>query len=623
MRKLLFCLVYGLLANGAAAQRESKEMLLSTLFQQQTIQLYKAPFLDSKTATPSDTFKVSFTLINNYPTDTSIYYTEGYNDWFSFTAVPLNAALPAIRQISGSSYYGKIFYDNVYYPAQTLSLKAGAIYRCTMQWKSMSYTGAGTNCSLLTAAAFNANNRQVQKLYYTNNIITYFFTGAIFFGFFLFLFLYYKSRYPLFGMYAAFLFLQGLYGFVLYDVYTLAGSLFITHLNWDEYVTELIVFTGQAIYVQFIIGWLKIKQTSNRLAGIFNKLSLFFAGYAFLFFSIYLVAPQWQGLSYLKVGVRIVGFLFQLFLFYHIYFNIKTPGRWYIFTGNLLLMLLGIVMIFLRSRGIFTNTWLSDIDNASWYMLGVLGENLCFTLGMGQHYFELQTEKNNLQIASLTSRQLQLETQENSLKDRLRISQDLHDNIGSTLSSISVYSQVAKIHCEKNSQEELEELLETISYTSNEMVAEMNDIVWAIAPRNDGMEKIIQRMESFARPLAAARNIIFILDVNTSASQLQLDMERRKNFYLIFKEAVANAIKYSGATTLRVVITMTDATLYLEVADDGVGFNPQAEMAGQSTSLSGNGLRNMQSRAAQLKGQCTITSMAEKGTAVSCSFPLK
>jgi signal transduction histidine kinase len=104
---------------------------------------------------------------------------------------------------------------------------------------------------------------------------------------------------------------------------------------------------------------------------------------------------------------------------------------------------------------------------------------------MGQHYFELQSEKNSMQIAALQAKQAQLETQENNLKDRLRISQDLHDSIGSTLSSIAVYSQVAKIHGEKNEHENLHELLEKISGTSNEMVGEMNDIVWAINPRND------------------------------------------------------------------------------------------------------------------------------------------
>ncbi|MES2777706.1 MAG: sensor histidine kinase [Bacteroidota bacterium] len=215
-----------------------------------------------------------------------------------------------------------------------------------------------------------------------------------------------------------------------------------------------------------------------------------------------------------------------------------------------------------------------------------------------------------------------LKGERTKLKDRLLISQDLHDNIGSTLSSISVYSQVAKIHSEKNDKEDLNELLEKISTTSNEMVTEMNDIVWAINPRNDSMEKIIQRMESFTRPLAAARNILFRLVYEESIARLQFDMEKRKNFYLIFKEAVNNSIKYSGASTLTAHISIAANQLMLTVTDNGVGFNPEAEMSGHSISLGGNGLKNMRSRAAELNGNLTITSQPGNGAEITLFMPL-
>jgi len=215
-----------------------------------------------------------------------------------------------------------------------------------------------------------------------------------------------------------------------------------------------------------------------------------------------------------------------------------------------------------------------------------------------------------------------LNAEQAKLKDRLMISQDLHDSIGSTLSSISVYSQVAKIQGEKSEKEDLNELLEKISSTSNEMVGEMNDIVWAINPRNDNMEKIIQRMESFARPLAAARNIRFDLAADPSIASLQLDMEKRKNFYLIFKEAVTNAIKYSGASELVADIHAANNKLVLTVKDNGVGFNPENEMGAHSNSLSGNGLKNMHARAAELNGELTILSQPGKGTAITLHIPL-
>src|SRR4029078_10790911 len=124
---------------------------------------------------------------------------------------------------------------------------------------------------------------------------------------------------------------------------------------------------------------------------------------------------------------------------------------------------------------------------------------------------------------------------------RNKIAQDLHDNMGSTLGSISVYSEVAKIYNQQNKQEELEQTLEKIGTTSGEMINEMADIVWAINPRNDHISTILQRMESYAKPLLQFKNIQFILQYDDAIPTLNLQMDKRKNFYLIFKEAVNNA----------------------------------------------------------------------------------
>lgn len=218
-------------------------------------------------------------------------------------------------------------------------------------------------------------------------------------------------------------------------------------------------------------------------------------------------------------------------------------------------------------------------------------------------------------------RQKKTELEQSRLKDRLQISQGLHDDIGSTLCSISVYSQVAQKLSDKNDKEELSEMLGKISTTSNEMVSEMNDIVWAINPRNDSIEKIIHRMESFARPLAAARNIRFDLQYDKSILSFHLDMDKRKNIYLVFKEAINNAIKYSGASELSALIQSDNNLLKLIVKDNGVGFNTVKQMTEHSTSLSGDGLRNMHTRAAELNGNLIIQSQPGNGTTITLHIP--
>jgi ligand-binding sensor domain-containing protein/signal transduction histidine kinase len=205
---------------------------------------------------------------------------------------------------------------------------------------------------------------------------------------------------------------------------------------------------------------------------------------------------------------------------------------------------------------------------------------------------------------------------------RNKIAQDLHDNVGSTLSSISVYSQVAQIQNEGGNQQALNDILGKISTTSTDMISELSDTVWAINPANDSMEKILQRMESFARPLMAARNIQFNFTYGEDIKTINLDMEKRKNFYLIFKEIINNAIKYSGSTHITAAIAVKNNQLLLTVKDNGVGFNKQKELSGQTGSLSGNGLRNMLFRAKEMKGQLDIETAAGMGTAVSLHCPI-
>ncbi|MBO9563772.1 MAG: histidine kinase, partial [Niastella sp.] len=204
---------------------------------------------------------------------------------------------------------------------------------------------------------------------------------------------------------------------------------------------------------------------------------------------------------------------------------------------------------------------------------------------------------------------------------RNKIAQDLHDNVGSTLSSISVYSQVAKIYNEQERQGDLKQTLEKISDTSGEMISEMNDIVWAINPRHDSMETILQRMESFARPLLASKGIVFHFNVEPAIGQVNLEMTPRKNFYLIFKEAVNNALKYSQCKNLWVSIGLKHHHIELSVKDDGVGFDMEKIELYASQSLSGNGLRNMEMRAAEMKGMWKISSKPGEGTEVYLRFP--
>ncbi len=193
-------------------------------------------------------------------------------------------------------------------------------------------------------------------------------------------------------------------------------------------------------------------------------------------------------------------------------------------------------------------------------------------------------------------------------KLRTRIATDLHDDIGATLSSISMYSDVVKQEI-KEKLPHLEPVLTKMGENSRDMVNSISDIVWAINPSNDDGSKLIQRMENYARDICAAKNIRLQFEAGKKIKSIQLPLEQRKNIYLVFKEAINNCLKYAAAKNLWVSLLQNNEQIRLEIKDDGIGFD-------KTEVKSGNGLKNMQARAAEIKGAILVQSSPGNGTII-------
>ena len=142
----------------------------------------------------------------------------------------------------------------------------------------------------------------------------------------------------------------------------------------------------------------------------------------------------------------------------------------------------------------------------------------------------------------------------------------------------------------------------------------MSDIVWMIKPsENDGIG-IKERMQRFMYDLGSSRNIECTLNAD-ELDGMKLTMPQKKNLYLIFKEAINNAVKYSETPVLEVDIFLRDKQLVMHVKDYGKGFN-------EAITSNGNGLNNMKMRAKELKGTLQISSIPNQGTKLSLSFPV-
>lgn len=200
---------------------------------------------------------------------------------------------------------------------------------------------------------------------------------------------------------------------------------------------------------------------------------------------------------------------------------------------------------------------------------------------------------------------------------RDRIARDLHDEIGSTLSSVALHSEVA-LREGANGANSHAETLARISESTSEMMESMNDIVWAVNSRNDDLLHVVQRMKAFAARMAEDAEMMLDFRFDGSLTGRALSMVQRKSLYLVFKEAVNNAVKYSGGSRLSVRLEREEGELVLTVEDDGVGFDHA--MAGAETARGGNGLESMQARAAEIKGGIRMETRPGKGTRVQLRF---
>ena len=206
-------------------------------------------------------------------------------------------------------------------------------------------------------------------------------------------------------------------------------------------------------------------------------------------------------------------------------------------------------------------------------------------------------------------------------RERSRIAQDIHDDLGASLTRIGMLSQSAA--------GDLDDLpratssLNQIYDTASDLTRAMDEIVWAVNPRHDTLDSLTNYIARYAHDFLSAAQIRCRLDVPTRVPELTVRSEVRHNLFLAFKETLNNAVKHSGANEVLVTFELRPAGLKLRVADNGAGFDPKA---GRSLSgnrvISGYGIAGIHRRLEQIGGKVEINSTPGLGTRVELFVPL-
>jgi len=193
-------------------------------------------------------------------------------------------------------------------------------------------------------------------------------------------------------------------------------------------------------------------------------------------------------------------------------------------------------------------------------------------------------------------------------RERARISQDMHDDVGASLTRISILSELAKN--KSSNPAETKQWLGQISDTSRGVMEEMSQIIWALNPKNDTLEGLVAYLRRFTYEYLEPTTVSCVFDLPETLPHIALSVEVRRNVYLVVRESLHNVVKHSMATKVFVTMKMNAHSFRITIKDDGRGFDHG------SLEFPGNGLMNMKKRMTDIEGEFLVKSKPGEGTVI-------
>lgn len=297
--------------------------------------------------------------------------------------------------------------------------------------------------------------------------------------------------------------------------------------------------------------------------------------------------------------------------FKNLQYSLNEKNNWIDLDGNTINLSLkgGDNNLFIRAIDVNNNISSKTIDikffiaipffKKLWFWI------LLIALMMALMFWWFNHRKFNQQKIAF-QQQLALEQQRN------KITADLHDDIGATLSSLQINSAVANQLLNKNPSE-AKKVLQKIETQSQNLADKIGDIIWSMKPGKEEFMTISTRIRNFVNDILGSTDIKYVIQTDSILDNLIKDITLRKNIILIIKEGVNNVAKYSKASQLNIKLGWVNNIISIEIIDNGIGF--------EINETSGNGIANMRKRVEELKGHFKITSLPQKGTSIFANIP--
>lgn len=374
---------------------------------------------------------------------------------------------------------------------------------------------------------------------------------------------------------------------IFLNSYTLKNTSDFTNL-YLSYLDFLLLVLGNLFYMRFSRTFLDTRNNYKRLDTVLKQgerfVALLMLVYTYLNFFTTAFATQLMLENVMKFIMLALGVMF-------IILAAKERNKLmnYIAAGNAALVLfsaisLGIIWFKIKPTSLY-------IHSLFYYYIGIVLELIFFLLGLNyKNKQELISGIKEQEALKLEAEKKEFETQlaiiQAQQEERNRISADMHDDLGAGMTTIRLYSELAK---HKLGEQPIPEI-EKISSSANELLTKMNAIIWSMSSSNDSLGNMTAYIRAYALEYFENSGINCKIEIPNDLPNIEVAGKIRRNVFLVVKEALNNALKHAKATEVSIRLVREGDALSLYIQDNGVGinFNELRQFS--------NGLKNMRKR---------------------------